>query len=62
MRNKSYIEKQLDVANTMVNNLINDLDNNRPYVTKEYLIERLEQIKKSIILTQDRVQLENENS
>lgn len=62
MRNKSYIQTQLEVAESKVSNLINDLDNNRPYVTKEYLMERLEQIKKSIILTQDRVQLENENS
>lgn len=62
MRNKSYIESQLNAAESIVNNIANDIDNNRPYVTKEYLLERLEQVKKSIILVQDRIQLEDENS
>ncbi len=61
MKNKSYVENQLIVAGNVVANLVNDVDNNRPYVTKEYVIERLEQLRKSLILIQDRIQLEDEN-
>ncbi len=61
MKSKSYVEDQLNKAESNLSNLINDLDNQRPYVTKQYIMERLEQIKKSIILTQNRIVLEDEN-
>jgi hypothetical protein len=62
MKSKSYVEDQLNKADSALSNLINDLDNNRPYVTKEYIMERLDQIQKSVILTQNRIVLEDENS
>jgi hypothetical protein len=62
MKNKSYVESQLNVVEETVTNLANDLDNNRPYVTKEYLMDRLDTLKKRIILVQERIQLEDENS
>ncbi len=62
MKSKSYVEDQLNRAESGLSNLINDLDNNRPYVTKEYIRERLDQIQKSVILTQNRIVLEDENS
>ena len=61
MKNKDYVEKQLETVHAALSNVITDVDNNRPYVTKEYLMERLEQTRKRIILIQDRIQLEDEN-
>lgn len=61
MKSKSYVENQLVAADNIVANLVNDVDNNRPYVTKDYLTQRLEQIRKSLILIQERIQLEDEN-
>lgn len=62
MKNKSYVQDQLERVYNTAEMLQNDVDNNRPYATQEYLIERLELIKKSITLALDRVQLEDENS
>lgn len=61
MKNKDYVEKQLETVHAALSNVITDVDNNRPYVTKEYLMERLEYIQKVVMLVQDRVQLEDEN-
>lgn len=61
MKNKDYVEKQLETVHAALSNVITDVDNNRPYVTKEYLVERLEYIQKVVMLVQDRVQLEDEN-
>ena len=61
MKNKDYVEKQLETVHAALSNVITDVDNNRPYVTKEYLMERLEYIQKVGMLVQDRVQLEDEN-
>lgn len=62
MRNKSYVESHLDALNGSVNTLINEIDNEKYYVNKDYLVERLEYVKKLVILVQDRVSLEDENS
>jgi hypothetical protein len=62
MRNKSYIDDQLEKADAMIVNLSNDVDNNRPYVTTEYILERLDLIQKSVILAKDRLNLENETA
>lgn len=61
MKSKSYVESHLDALNTSISALSNDIDNERYYVNKEYLLERLEYLKKLIILVQDRVILEDEN-
>ena len=61
MKNKDYVEKQLETVHAALSNVITDVDNNRPYVTREYLMERLEYIQKVVMLVQDRVQLEDEN-
>lgn len=61
MKNKQYVEKQLETADAALSNVMTDVDNNRPYVTKEYLMERLEYIQKVVMLAQDRVQLEDES-
>ena len=61
MKNKDYVEKQLETVHAALSNVITDVDNNRPYVTREYLVERLEYIQKVVMLVQDRVQLEDEN-
>ena len=61
MKNKEYVEKQLETADAALSNVMTDVDNNRPYVTKEYLMERLEYIQKVVMLAQDRVQLEDES-
>lgn len=60
MRNKSFIDDQLEKADALITNLINDVDNNRPYSTKEYILDRLDQIQNSIVLAKDRLGLENE--
>jgi len=61
MRNKSYVESHLDTISLSMNALINDIDNDKHYVNKQYILERLEYLKNLVILTQDRVQLEDEN-
>lgn len=61
MRSKQYVEQHLDAAQQSTVALINDLDNNREYVTKDYILSRLEYINKVLILTQDRITLEDEN-
>tara|TARA_R110000868_G_scaffold92791_8_gene257388 strand:+ start:79 stop:267 length:189 start_codon:yes stop_codon:yes gene_type:complete len=60
MRNKSYIDDQLEKADALITNLINDIDNNRPYTTKEYILDRLLQIQNSTMLAKGRLGLENE--
>ena len=62
MKNKQYVEQALEAAEQSTSALITDLDNNRPYVTKEYLMERLEYIRKVVTLVQDRIQLEDETN
>lgn len=62
MKNKSYVQEQLERAINAAEMLQNDVDNNRPYTTQQYVMERLEFIKKSIILVTERIQLEDENS
>ena len=61
MRNKDYVEKQLETVHAALSNVLTDIDNNRPYATREYLMERLEYIQKVVMLAQDRVQLEDES-
>jgi len=58
MKSKQYVEHHLEVASNSIDSLINDIENNRPYVNNEYLQERLEYLKKLVILTLDRVTLE----
>ena len=60
MRNKSYIDDQLEKADALITNLINDIDNNRPYTIKEYILDRLLQIQNSTMLAKGRLGLENE--
>jgi ribosome biogenesis GTPase A len=62
MKNKSYVQEQLERIINAAEMLQNDVDNNRPYTTQQYVMERLEFIKKSIILVAERIQLEDENS
>lgn len=62
MKGKQYVQDVLEKAQNVTENLQNDVDNNRPYATQEYLIDKLEFVKKSIILALDRIQLEDENS
>lgn len=61
MKSKGYIEQHLDALNSSVSSLTQDIDNERYYVNKQYLLERLEYLKKLVILVQDRVALEDEN-
>lgn len=61
MRSKSYIENTVEKAKEMSDALQRDIENNRPYVDKQYLHDRLEFIKQNLILALDRLQLEDEN-
>lgn len=61
MRNKSYVEKHLDAISSSMDSLYNEIDNEKYYVNKQYILERLEYLKKLVILVQDRVVLEDEN-
>ena len=61
MKSKSYVEMHLDAVMSSMSSLMNDIDNEKYYVDKQYTLERLEYLKKLIILVQDRVLLEDEN-
>lgn len=62
MRNKSYIETQLQSAHAMTTSLIADLASNKPHVDQLYVTLRLEAVEKGITAALDRLQLEYENS
>lgn len=61
MKSKSYVETHLDTLSNSITALSNDVDNDRYYVNKEYILTRLEYLKKLTTLVQDRVILEDEN-
>jgi ribosome biogenesis GTPase A len=61
MKSKSYVQDNLERVVNAAEMLQNDVDNNRPYTTQQYVMERLEFIKKSVILALERIQLEDEN-
>jgi len=62
MKSKQYVEQHIEVASSSLQALISDVDGNRPYANREYVLDRLEYIKKMITLVQDRLVLEDENS
>lgn len=43
--NKELLELCLGSANNITTGLINDLENNKPYLTNEYAMQRLNEIK-----------------
>lgn len=41
MKSKDYIEDKLNTGMNKLENLYTDINNNKPHVTKEYILERL---------------------
>ncbi len=59
MKNKQFVEEKLDSAKNLVNNLYNDIENNKQYVTKEHLLNVLYNVSKSLDLISNRLDLED---
>lgn len=63
MRNKSYIQDLLLKVEATSQVTIQEIEGNRNYVNQQYLIDRLEYIRKTAEAALDRLQLEyDENS
>lgn len=62
MKNKGFVEQHLDFVESMSSNLINDINSNKLHITKEYILEKLEILNKSVNIIRDRVRLEDEVS
>lgn len=61
MKSKSYIENKVTEATVTLGHVVNDLENNRPYVTVDFLVQKLKYIEQVLKLSLDRIQLEDEN-
>lgn len=59
MKNKQFVEEKLDSAKNLVNNLYNDIENNKQYVTKEHLLNTLYSVSKNLQVISDRLDLED---
>lgn len=59
MRNKEYIVDKLEYSKNLVNNLYNDIENNKQYITKEHLLNVLAQLSNHLEQLSNRLDLED---
>lgn len=59
MKNKQFVEEKLDSAKNLVNNLYNDIENNKKYISKEHLLNTLYSISKNLQVISERLDLED---
>lgn len=59
MKNKQFVEEKLDSAKNLVNNLYNDIENNKQYISKEHLLNTLYSISKNLQVISERLDLED---
>lgn len=59
MRNKNTVDLKVDNAKNLIESLYNDIENNKQYITKEYILEKLSIIKYNIDLVSNYLDLED---
>lgn len=59
MRSKDYIETKLATVKNTVQMLHNDVENNKQYITQQYLLEKLSAIIENLELVSNRLDLED---